>query len=269
MPELPEVETTRRGVQPHVTGQTIERILLSGKKLRYPFGGDIQQLIGQHINRLERRAKYLIFNTDAGHLIWHLGMSGSLRIQPVDAPSVEHEHVRIDFTNGASLRYRDPRRFGFVMFESGDPHAHKLISTLGPEPLSQDFNASYLKKQCQSRTGPIKNVIMDSHVVVGVGNIYACESLFDSAINPKTRASRIGPERLQRLVSSIKSILARAIEQGGTTLQDFTQADGKPGYFRQSLKVYGNTGACPVCARPVKRIILGQRSTWYCPACQK
>ena len=269
MPELPEVETTRRGIAPHLVGQQVDALRVRQRRLRWPVPRLERALPGQTVHAVERRAKYLLLRMDKGTLMIHLGMSGSLRIQPVDAPSVEHEHVRIDFTNGASLRYRDPRRFGFVMFESGDPHAHKLISTLGPEPLSQDFNASYLKKQCQSRTGPIKNVIMDSHVVVGVGNIYACESLFDSAINPKTRASRIGPERLQRLVSSIKSILARAIEQGGTTLQDFTQADGKPGYFRQSLKVYGNTGACPVCARPVKRITLGQRSTWYCPACQK
>ncbi len=269
MPELPEVETTRRGLLPHVTGQCIERILLSGKKLRYPVGGDIQQLRGERINELKRRAKYLIFNTDHGNLIWHLGMSGSLRIQSVDAPSVKHEHVRIDFSNGASLRYRDPRRFGFVLLEKGDPGEHKLIASLGPEPLSPEFNATYLKKKCLSRNSTIKTVIMDSHVVVGVGNIYACESLFDCAINPKTRASRIGLQRLQRLVDSIKRTLQRAIEQGGTTLQDFTQADGKPGYFKQSLKVYGNSGSCPACGHQIKRITLGQRSTWYCSNCQR
>lgn len=269
MPELPEVETTRRGLQPHVCGQRIARIVLSGLKLRYPVGDDIQSLQGELIHSLRRRAKYLIFSTDAGHLIWHLGMSGSLRIQPVSAPSVKHEHVRIDFTNGTSLRYRDPRRFGFVVYEAGDPDAHRLIAPLGPEPLTDAFDAQHLKKQCQGRSSPIKNVIMDNRVVVGVGNIYACESLFDSAINPRTRASRISLARLERLVQSIKTILARAIEHGGTTLQDFTQADGKPGYFRQSLKVYANTGNCPVCARAIRRITLGQRSTWYCAHCQR
>lgn len=269
MPELPEVETTLRGIQPHLLNQRIRSILVSQPKLRWPVPDEIQQLTGARIQSLQRRAKYLLIDSGRGHLIWHLGMSGSLRIQPVSAKPEKHEHVRIDFDNGTSLRYRDPRRFGAVLLTHDDPLQHPLIAELGPEPLATDFDARYLHQQCSGKKSSIKSVIMDSHVVVGIGNIYACESLFLSGINPRTRAGRISERRLARLVDTIKAVLAKAIEQGGTTLQDFTQADGKPGYFRQHLNVYGKNGPCPSCGQAIRRITQSQRSTFYCSHCQK
>jgi formamidopyrimidine-DNA glycosylase len=192
-----------------------------------------------------------------------------MRIMPADMPGAKHEHIQVFLDDGNSIRYRDPRRFGALLFTDLDPLQHALLADLGPEPLSEDFNADYLQDQCRGRSTAIKNLIMDSHVVVGVGNIYACESLFASGINPKTRASRISRQRLQRLVDAIKRVLQQAIDHGGTTLQDFTQADGKPGYFRHSLNVYGQQGPCPVCGKQIKRVTLGQRSTFYCSHCQQ
>ncbi|MDJ0833406.1 MAG: bifunctional DNA-formamidopyrimidine glycosylase/DNA-(apurinic or apyrimidinic site) lyase [Gammaproteobacteria bacterium] len=269
MPELPEVETTRRGLSPHVIHRRIERIEVSQPQLRWPVPDRIQQLQRATINSLERRAKYLLMGTDQGYLIWHLGMSGSMRIMPAAAAGAKHEHIRVLLDDGNSIRYRDPRRFGALLYSESEPLTHPLLTELGPEPLSSGFNVDYLQRQCQKRSTAIKNLIMDSHVVVGVGNIYACESLFASGINPKTRASRISRQRLQRLVDAIKMVLQQAIDHGGTTLQDFTQADGKPGYFRHSLNVYGQPGPCPVCGNDIKRITLGQRSTFYCSHCQR
>jgi len=268
MPELPEVETTLRGLEPHLSGQTIKRIEIRQPRLRWPVPAQIQQLQQATIKSLSRRGKYLIMYTDQGHMIWHLGMSGSMRILPVSDPSSKHEHIKITFNNTISLRYIDPRRFGALLYVDSDPLLHKLIVNLGPEPLSDAFDTDYLHTCCQNRKTAIKNLIMDSHIVVGVGNIYACESLFLSAINPKTSAGRISRRRLQKLVNAIKQVLHRAIAQGGTTLQDFTRTDGQPGYFSQSLNVYGNKGACPRCRQAVKRITQGQRSTFYCSNCQ-
>ena len=268
MPELPEVETTLRGLEPHLTGRSISRIEVRQPRLRWPVPCQIQRLQHATIERLSRRGKYLLISTDQGHMIWHLGMSGSMRILPVDDPSPKHEHIKISFDNDISLRYIDPRRFGALLYIDSDPLSHKLIASLGPEPLSDAFDSEYLQSRCAKRNTAIKNLIMDSHVVVGVGNIYACESLFLSGINPKTRAGRIGRQRLQKLVDAIKQVLQHAIAQGGTTLQDFTRTDGQPGYFSQSLKVYGNKGECPRCKQAVKRITQGQRSTFYCTNCQ-
>lgn len=268
MPELPEVETTLRGLVPHLSDQTISRIEIRQPRLRWPVPAQIQRLQGATIESLSRRGKYLLMYTDQGHMIWHLGMSGSMRILALDAASSKHEHIKMSFDNGISLRYIDPRRFGALLFVDTDPLLHKLIVSLGPEPLSDNFDTDYLQSRCMKRSTAIKNLIMDSHVVVGVGNIYACESLFLSRINPKTPAGRISRLRLDRLVNAIKQVLQCAIAQGGTTLQDFTRTDGQPGYFSQSLNVYGNKGACPRCAQAVKRITQGQRSTFYCSHCQ-
>jgi formamidopyrimidine-DNA glycosylase len=270
VPELPEVETTLRGIEPYLTGHAIHKIIISQPKLRWPVPPEITQLEGARILKLQRRAKYLLVSTDRGHMIWHLGMSGSMRILPRQMPQNAHEHVIIWLDDDNSLRFRDPRRFGALLLTHEDPMQHKLLSSLGPEPLSDAFNAGYLYQNCRKRKTAIKNLIMDSHIVVGVGNIYACESLFSAGINPCTSCSRLSKQRIQRLVDAIKAILQRAINQGGTTLQDFTQADGKPGYFAQSLQVYGRENqACIHCSRPLKRITQGQRSTFYCTQCQK
>jgi formamidopyrimidine-DNA glycosylase len=268
VPELPEVETTRRGLEPHVLQRRIISIDIRQPKLRWPIPQQVSNLEGSTIISLQRRAKYLLMQTDNGTMIWHLGMSGSMRIMPEQTPAVKHEHVQLTFDNHSSLRFKDPRRFGSLLFTSTDPLQHKLLIKLGPEPLNEEFNADYLQTRCKGRSTAIKNLIMDSHVVVGVGNIYACESLFLSGINPKTSAGRISYQRLQKLTDAIKAILIRAISQGGTTLQDFTQADGKPGYFSQSLSVYSNRGKCPDCGNSIKRTIQGQRTTFYCTHCQ-
>jgi formamidopyrimidine-DNA glycosylase len=270
MPELPEVETTLRGIEPYLTGHSIRKIIINQPRLRWPIPAEITLLEGANILKLQRRAKYLLMSTDKGHLIWHLGMSGSMRILPRKMPHNAHEHVIVCLDDNNSLRFRDPRRFGALLLTYEDPMQHKLLSALGPEPLSDDFNAEYLYQNSRKRKTAIKNLIMDSHIVVGVGNIYACESLFSCAINPKTAALRISKQRIQLLVDAIKVILQQAIKQGGTTLQDFTQADGKPGYFAQSLQVYGRENQnCVNCSTPIKRITQGQRSTFYCTQCQK
>lgn len=268
MPELPEVETTLRGLQPSLVDRRIVGIEISQPKLRWPIPDSIYSLINAKIQSLQRRAKYLLIHTDKGHMIWHLGMSGSMRVLPDLHPGTLHEHVRIILDDNMSLRYRDPRRFGFLLFTDSAPLEHKLLTSLGPEPLTDAFNANYLLQRCKNRNVAIKNIIMDSHIVVGIGNIYACESLFLSRINPKTTAKRISLQRLERLVSSIKAVLHKAIQQGGTTLQDFTGTNGKPGYFAQSLNVYGNRENCPQCGQAVKRITQSQRSTFYCTHCQ-
>lgn len=268
MPELPEVETTLRGLQPHLLGRQITHIDIRQPRLRWPVPEEVYALKGATVLSLQRRAKYILMHTDRGHLIWHLGMSGSMRMLPEHEPGTKHEHISILFDSKNSLRYRDPRRFGFLLFTNVNPLEHKLLSPLGPEPLSDDFNALYLLQQCRNRKTAIKNLIMNSHIVVGIGNIYACESLFLSRINPNTRAGRISLRRLENLVCAIRRVLNQAILAGGTTLQDFSQTDGQPGYFSQSLNVYGNRDSCPQCGHIIKRITQGQRSTYYCTHCQ-
>jgi formamidopyrimidine-DNA glycosylase len=270
MPELPEVETTRRGIQPFVEGKRIEALEVREPRLRWPVEERCRDVIDHSIEAVKRRGKYIIMHTAGGNLIWHLGMSGSMRILPTVHASADHEHVCLQLDDGNSLRFRDPRRFGALLYCEHDPLQHPLLARLGPEPLSPGFNPDYLQAALATRSGPIKNQIMNSQLVVGVGNIYACESLYRSRINPRTRANRISLERLQRLTQAIKQTLQQAIEQGGTTLRDFTSADGKPGYFRHALQVYAREGLpCPGCGRPVKRLVLGQRSTFYCSQCQR
>jgi formamidopyrimidine-DNA glycosylase len=271
MPELPEVETTLRGIQPHLAGQRIVEIIIRQPKLRWPVPHGLnQRLTGEKIESLSRRGKYLLLQTGAGTLILHLGMSGSLRLVDRKESAGKHDHFDIVLENGKALRLTDPRRFGALQFTRDDPAVHELIAHLGPEPLSNDFSATTLFAKSRGRKVAIKQFIMDSKVVVGVGNIYANESLFLAGINPKTAAGRISLARYERLVASIKQVLAKAITQGGTTLRDFVGGDGRPGYFAQALKVYGREGEpCSTCGNPIRQITQGQRSTYYCPRCQK
>ncbi|VAW66451.1 Formamidopyrimidine-DNA glycosylase [hydrothermal vent metagenome] len=271
MPELPEVETSRRGIEPYILEQTVSKVIIRQKKLRWPIPVTLKtQLIKQKIQQVRRRGKYILLRTEAGTVILHLGMSGSLRITDKNTPVEKHDHLDICFSNKKILRLRDPRRFGAVLWTKKDPLKHKLLSKLGPEPLTGDFTAEYLYQTSRKRKIAIKTLIMNSQIVVGVGNIYASESLFQAGINPQRSAHRISLARYQKLVTAIQKILQLAIKQGGTTLKDFTQQDGKPGYFQQTLAVYGRTGKpCINCKRPVKQITQAQRSTFYCSHCQR
>lgn len=271
MPELPEVETTRRGVEPHVCGQVVNAVIVRQSKLRWPVPDVLPNILaGQAVRSVSRRAKYLLFEVASGAFMIHLGMSGSLRIVQADSEVGAHDHVDIVFENGTALRYTDPRRFGAVLWVQGDPSGHELLNRLGPEPLSDDFSGEHLHKLAGQRKVPVKSFIMDGHVVVGVGNIYANEALFRSGIHPKRAAGRISLARYQQLAQHIKATLAEAIASGGTTLKDFVGGDGKPGYFKQSLKVYGRAGfPCVQCGEALKEIRLGQRSTVFCRHCQR
>lgn len=271
MPELPEVETTRRGIEPHIKGQRITRVVVRQPKLRWPVPADLAQLLtGQQILSVGRRAKYLLFATQTGTLIGHLGMSGSLRIVPADTPAGAHDHLDFRLASGQMLRYTDPRRFGAMLWSETDPLEHPLLAGLGPEPLASEFCGDYLFRLSRGRSVPVKQFIMDGHVVVGVGNIYANEALFQAGIHPKRAAGKVGLQRYCRLTEMIKGVLARSIEQGGTTLRDFVGGDGRPGYFKQSLNVYGRANQpCRGCGSPLREIRLGQRSTVYCSACQR
>ncbi|HKJ52058.1 MAG TPA: bifunctional DNA-formamidopyrimidine glycosylase/DNA-(apurinic or apyrimidinic site) lyase [Gammaproteobacteria bacterium] len=268
MPELPEVETTRRGIEPHVNGQLIDAVVLRETRLRWPVSSEVAELGGRRIASLSRRGKYLIMELDRGHLIWHLGMSGSMRILPTGSAGENHEHVELQLANGKSLRFRDPRRFGALLYSAEDPLRHRLLCRLGPEPLDEDFHADYLHACCRGRRVAIKSLLMNSHIVVGVGNIYASEALYRAGIRPTRAARRIGKLRIAGLVDSVRQTLTEAIEHGGTTLQDFVQADGRPGYFRHQLKVYGNSDTCSACGSPVRHIVQAQRASYYCPVCQ-
>lgn len=270
MPELPEVETTRRGIQPYIDQQQVEQVLVRQAKLRWPVPNEIQHMIGQTVESVTRRGKYILLETATGTALIHLGMSGSLRVVEKDTPAEKHDHVDIVLATGKAIRLRDPRRFGAVLWTTANPLKHKLIRSLGPEPLTDDFNADYLYQASRGRSMSIKQFIMNGHIVVGVGNIYACESLFSSNISPKWAAGKVSKARYQKLVVEIKAVLAKAIEQGGTTLQDFVQVEGSPGYFKQQLNVYGRAGeACFTCDTPIKQITQGQRSTFYCARCQR
>jgi len=270
MPELPEVETTRLGIAPHITGQTIKNVVVRNKNLRWPITDTLKKdLLSQQFQKIERRGKYLLCYANHGCMMIHLGMSGSLRIVDNKLKPEKHDHLDILFASGKVLRFRDPRRFGSVIWTKKDPLQHKLIKHLGPEPLSYEFNGEWLHKRSRKRTQAIKNFIMDSHNVVGVGNIYASESLFLAGINPKRRAGNVSLERYERLANAIKKILNQSIKQGGTTLRDFVNGDGKPGYFQQQLNVYGRADLpCKICKSTIKEIKLGQRSSFYCTVCQ-
>ena len=270
MPELPEVETTRRGIEPHVVGRTVRTVLVRESRLRWPVSDNLSQaLTGRLITGLSRRAKYLLFDTTEGRMMVHLGMSGSLRMVPEGTKPRKHDHIDVVLENDQVLRYHDPRRFGSVFWlPQGESHA--LIEGLGPEPLSDDFSGDYLFRTSRHRKVPVKSFIMNSHVVVGVGNIYANESLFMSGIRPGRSAGSISRDRYRKLADNISRVLLRAIEEGGTTLRDFVHEDGSPGYFRQQLLVYGRAGEpCRQCGRELKDTRLGQRATVFCTRCQR
>jgi formamidopyrimidine-DNA glycosylase len=271
LPELPEVETTRRGLQPHLENQAIHAVIVRHPKLRWPVPMELTTLLpGKRILGIQRRGKYLLFDTDAGCLIVHLGMSGSLRVLPAITPPGAHDHFDLVLVNGLAMRLRDPRRFGAVLWAGHNPNAHPLLANLGVEPMTAAFNAEHFFRATRSRSAPIKQVLMDSHLVVGVGNIYANEALFAAGINPKTQAKRVSLARVQRLVEAVNATLARAIRAGGSSLRDFVKADGEPGYFQLDYAVYGRANApCRVCGKPIKHIRQGQRSTFYCAVCQK
>ncbi len=273
MPELPEVETTRRGIEAHLVGQSISGVIVRQRKLRWEIPALAETLPGLQIERVRRRAKYLLIDCakagqHLGTLIMHLGMSGSLRVLPVDSKVHKHDHFDLQLGQQC-LRLRDPRRFGAILWTQEPAERHPLISALGPEPLSEDFNVEYLSDQAKRRKVPIKQLLMDGKVVVGVGNIYATEALFLAGIHPARLCNRVAKARLEKLVEHVKIVLAYAIERGGTTLRDFQQQDGRPGYFQQELRVYGREGApCRDCGTTIKAKQIGQRTSSYCPRCQ-
>ncbi|MEO8061877.1 MAG: bifunctional DNA-formamidopyrimidine glycosylase/DNA-(apurinic or apyrimidinic site) lyase [Pseudomonadota bacterium] len=271
MPELPEVETTRRGIEPHVVGRRISRLVVHERRLRWPVDTGLAKLVGgSAIRRAGRRAKYLLLETDAGTLILHLGMSGSLRVLPVTTPRIAHDHVDIELDSGLTLRFNDPRRFGSLLFADGDPALHPLLAELAPEPLEDGFDADYLWKITRRRKVAIKQLIMNAKLVVGVGNIYASEALFRARIRPRRHARSLSRAECGKLARAIKATLAMAVKAGGTTLRDYVGADGNPGYFRQKLYVYErDSKPCRVCGKPVKHFTQGQRSTYWCSNCQK
>ncbi len=271
MPELPEVETTRRGISPHVLGQRVHDVVVRNHQLRWPVPTQLRSdLAGRTIERVDRRGKYLLLYAGDACLLVHLGMSGSLRVVAANDPILKHDHIDIVMVGGSTLRYSDPRRFGCMLWLKGSPLEHPLLKSLGPEPLSEDFHGNTLLLASRGRKVPVKSFIMDSHVVVGVGNIYANEALFMAGIRPDRAAGRISAPRYARLADCIKEVLGRAIAQGGTTLRDFVGGDGKPGYFKQSLHVYGRGGeACIACLGVLSEVRIGQRSTVYCSHCQR
>ena len=271
MPELPEVETTRRGVAPHVSGAIISDVLIRDHRLRWPVPEDLPaRLHGALVRAVDRRAKYLLFRLPEHTLLLHLGMSGSLRLVPVGTPPEPHAHVDIAFNHGQALRFTDPRRFGSLHLAPGDGAGHSLLTRLGPEPLGDAFNGEWLRHRAWGRRQAVKAFIMDAATVVGVGNIYAAEALFRAGIHPARAAGRVSLLRYRRLAGAIRAVLAEAIDAGGTTLRDFVGSGGSPGYFRQSLSVYGRAGEpCPACGTALRLIQVGQRSTCFCPRCQR
>jgi formamidopyrimidine-DNA glycosylase len=272
MPELPEVETTRRGIEPFIVDRSIAEIIVRRTDLRQPIPASIATLEDRTVLRVTRRSKYLLLAIDDGTtLLIHLGMSGSLRVIEPQDPWKKHDHFALTLAHGKQLRFHDPRRFGLVLhLLEADPLTHVLLKSLGPEPLEKSFTPAHLVAACGKRSAAIKQVIMDAKVVVGVGNIYASEALFRAGILPQMSASKISAARLNRLVQAIQEVLAASIEEGGTTLRDFLKSDGEPGYFKQRLFVYDRkNAACRVCETPIQQAVLGQRATYWCPQCQK
>ncbi len=272
MPELPEVETTKNGVAPFCEQKTLEHFVVRNGRLRWPVDSTLaEHLPGNRVKSLSRRGKYLLMHFEHGTLLIHLGMSGSLRVVETLAPIGKHDHIDMLFSGGYILRFNDPRRFGaFVWHEGPAVEAHSLLSHLGPEPLSGDFSAEYLVSKAKGRKVPLKQLVMDAKVVVGVGNIYANEALHAAGLHPLKSAGQLSHPKAQRLVSEIKRVLQRSITQGGTTLRDFVGGDGKPGYFAQQLNVYGRGGEpCRHCAKPLTEKRLQNRTTVYCTLCQK
>jgi formamidopyrimidine-DNA glycosylase len=270
MPELPEVETTRRGIAPHVEGRRITAIIVRQPQLRWAIPESVQLAVGELVVAVRRRAKYLLLDTARGTIVLHLGMSGSLTVQPMDKPVLKHDHLDIVFEGGHCLRLNDPRRFGACLWQGVDEAPLKLLQNLGPEPLSDAFDGERFFELSRGRTVAVKNFIMTNAIVVGVGNIYANEALFMAGIDPRRAAGKVSRARYLALGAHLKTVLAKAIEQGGTTLRDFLGADGKPGYFKVQLKVYGKAGEpCPVCGTVIRSVNIGQRNSFYCPKCQR
>ncbi len=269
MPELPEVETTCSGIRPHLLDQSVLKVEVRQARLRWPVSQEIEDLVQQKVISVKRRAKYIFIEFADGSIIAHLGMSGSLRITQEDEELKKHDHLIFTLSSGMQMRYHDPRRFGCMLWAE-NPLEHKLIQNLGPEPLEDTFHPDYFYAKAKTSNLSIKQFIMNNAVVVGVGNIYACESLFLSSISPKRVANSISKARLTKLCGNIKTTLARAITQGGTTLRDFVNQDGKPGYFQQELFVYNREHEeCSKCGKKIKRIVQAQRSTFFCSTCQK
>jgi formamidopyrimidine-DNA glycosylase len=270
MPELPEVETTRRGIEPCVTGRTVVRLVVRNPALRWRVTPKlVREFSGQTIRSVTRRGKYLLLATDAGTAILHLGMSGSLRVVPATQTAKVHDHVDIVLDNGDCLRLHDPRRFGCLLWTRDDPRRHKLLRDLGPEPLAADFSGDYLFEKSRGRKRAIRDFLLDSQVLAGIGNIYANEALFTAGLRPARSAGRISRNQYARLAVAIRDTLNRALKAGGTTLRDFRNGRGEPGYFQLSLNVYGREGEpCLVCGTPIKAKRLGQRNAFFCPKCQ-
>ncbi|HKY92780.1 MAG TPA: bifunctional DNA-formamidopyrimidine glycosylase/DNA-(apurinic or apyrimidinic site) lyase [Nevskiaceae bacterium] len=272
MPELPEVETVRRGIEPHVVGRTIERVVVRDHRLRWPVEKALpRKLAGRRIVGTERRAKYLLLPLDNGdRLIVHLGMSGRLWVLPHAEPTVKHDHVDVVLDRGQLLRFHDPRRFGAMLLWPAARDSHELLENLGPEPFADDFDGAYLFRLSRGRSAAVKNFVMDGRVVVGAGNIYAAEALFRAGIRPNRPAGRLTRAECDRLAHRIREVLGEAIVQGGTTLRDFAGANGESGYFQQDLFVYGRDGEpCRTCGTTIVRKVIGQRSSFHCPTCQK
>jgi formamidopyrimidine-DNA glycosylase len=272
MPELPEVETTRLGISPHLLGKKISEIIIRRFDLRWPVSENLSELEGASFIAVRRRSKYLLLETDLGDIIMiHLGMSGSMRVIPMGEDWKKHDHIGFTLNTGLQLRYHDPRRFGLVMrIAASEIQTHPLLVNLGPEPLEETFTASYLHNTLKNKSIPIKVAIMDAKIVVGVGNIYASESLFRSGIHPTLQANKLSKPKTLKLTTAIRAVLTESITQGGTTLRDFLKSDGEPGYFKQRLFVYGRKGEpCRICKTPISHQVLGQRATYWCDKCQK
>lgn len=271
MPELPEVETTRRGVEPYVVGRRIEALVVREPRLRWPVEKDLPaRVAGQKVLRAGRRAKYLLFELERGTLLLHLGMSGSLRVLSAGARPLRHDHLELRLDSGRALRFNDPRRFGSLHYTESDPAAHPLLARLAPEPFDPAFTGEYLWRITRGRRVAIKQLLMSSRLVVGVGNIYASEALFRARIRPTRVAGRLKRPELDRLARAVRSVLAGAVRAGGTTLRDYVGADGRPGHFRRKLFVYERAGEpCRACGTRIRHITQGRRSSYFCPECQR
>ncbi|MDX8390529.1 MAG: bifunctional DNA-formamidopyrimidine glycosylase/DNA-(apurinic or apyrimidinic site) lyase [Mariprofundaceae bacterium] len=272
MPELPEVEVVRQGLSPRLIGQYLQDISIHNPSLRYPVPPILNNIMSGHqLMDIHRRGKYLLFEFDHEHLLaWHMGMSGQFHVLPASAPTAKHEHLRLNFSETVTLRYRDPRRFGYVgVLEKSDWQQHPWFINMGPEPLSDDFHHDHLHEICTLKGASIKSLIMNAHIVVGVGNIYASESLFRTGIHPSIPGKSLAKEQYQHLTSHIRQTLQDAIDAGGSSISDFVQVDGKPGYFSHNFQVYGRSGdPCYRCRSTIEQCKLGGRSTFYCPSCQ-
>ena len=271
MPELPEVETTRRGLAPHLQGQRVAAVIVRNRALRWPVPRDLAaKVAGRTVRAVERRGKYLMIDCGTGWIILHLGMSGSLQVVPQSIPAGKHDHFDLVLASGMVARLTDPRRFGAVLWASDDPLRHPLLARLAPEPLGAEFDAKWLHTHTRGRSASIKTMVMNSHVVVGVGNIYASESLFHAGIHPSLAAGRLSLTRCANLVLAIKKTLSSAIDAGGSSLRNYVGAEGRPGTFQQTCFVYGRQGEpCRRCGTAIRALRHGQRSTFFCPTCQR